>query len=82
MKIEIIPFGCDEFYVLEDNVVSYVHRDDFARQFRIGDKIHPDEWARASFDEVLETYDISEKRKLQYDILCDLYSKDYPEYFI
>jgi len=82
MKIEIIPFGRDEFYVLEDNVVSYIYCQDITPQFQIGQKMDPYEWSRTSFDEILESPEISERRKLQYEVLYDLYSKDYPEYFI
>ena len=83
MKIEIIPFSQDEFYILEDNVVSYVHCNLRRNpQYQIGDEIDPDKWGRDSFDEVLENSNINEGRKLQYNVLWDLYSKDYPEYFI
>jgi hypothetical protein len=82
MKIEIIPFGPDEFYILEDNVVSYIYCDNFTPQFQIGQKMDPYEWSRTSFDEVLKSPDISERRKLQYNVLWNFYGKDYPEYFI
>ena len=81
-KIEIIPIRPNEFYILEDNVVSYIYCNNITPQFRIGEEIDPDKWYRTPLDRIMEYSDVPGGRNLQYKALYDLYSKDYPEYFI